>query len=59
VQGLCGTDRVADVEQFFAAHPVPAAERLVRQAVDRLTQCSRLKEGQGQNLERWLRQNTQ
>ncbi len=57
LNGLCGTDRAGDVQQFFAAHPVPAAERALRQTLETLTQCARIKQSQGEKLARWVREN--
>jgi hypothetical protein len=33
---FCSREKEAEVEQFFKEHPVPAAERTLRQAFERI-----------------------
>jgi aminopeptidase N/puromycin-sensitive aminopeptidase len=51
---LCDAEAREDVKQFFAAHPVPAAERGLRQALERIESCVAFRELQSQNLNAWL-----
>ena len=44
----------ADVEQFFKDHPVPAAERTLRQAFERIDNCVAVKERQSAPASIWL-----
>ena len=51
---LCSTRDAADVKAFFARHPVQAAERSLRQAVERIESCAALAGRQSEPLSRWL-----
>ena len=46
-----------DVMQFFREHPVPSAERSLRQAQERVNYCIDLKQQQSHALASWLQQN--
>lgn len=51
---FCDVDAAANVSAFFKVHTVPAAERMLRQAVERINACADLKKMQGSNLQSWL-----
>lgn len=42
------------VKDFFAAHPVPTAERTLKQSLERIDYCIDVKQGQGPELASWL-----
>src|SRR5436190_17882927 len=46
VGALCSREKKAEVEQFFKEHPVPAAERTLKQAFERIDNCAAVKERQ-------------
>jgi aminopeptidase N len=54
---LCDASMRDDVNQFFQLHPVPAAERSLRQAQERVNYCVALKGGQTSALAAWLQRN--
>ncbi len=43
-----------EVKQFFTAHPVPAAERALRQTLEAINYCADLRSQQAVNLASWL-----
>ncbi len=45
-----------EVKQFFAEHPVPTAERRLKQALEQIDYCIDMKERQGPELATWLKQ---
>ncbi|HET7712520.1 MAG TPA: ERAP1-like C-terminal domain-containing protein, partial [Thermoanaerobaculia bacterium] len=51
---LCDETSREDVKHFFAAHPVAAAERGLKQALERIESCVAFRELQTQNLNAWL-----
>jgi aminopeptidase N len=51
---FCSRDAAADVKTFFASHPVEAAERGIRQAIERIESCATLHARQSEPLSRWL-----
>ncbi len=51
---LCDARAGEDVKQFFAQHPVPAAERGLKQALERIESSVAFRELQSQNLNAWL-----
>jgi len=51
---FCSREKQADVEQFFKAHPVPAAERTLRQAFESIDSCIAVKERQAPAAAAWL-----
>ena len=55
VGAFCSREKEADVEQFFKDHPVPAAERTLRQAFERIDACAALKDRQAGAASTWLR----
>ena len=54
VGSFCSTEAAADVKQFFAAHPVPAAERSLQQSLERIESCAMLRQQQAPALHKWL-----
>ena len=40
---FCTAAAAADVKRFFADHPIPSAERTVRQAIERIESCAAVK----------------
>ena len=55
---MCGnftsTEKLADVETFFTEHPVPAADRTIRQAVERIRLNIKWLERNQDDLAAWL-----
>jgi aminopeptidase N len=51
---FCSAKASADVKGFFAAHPVPAAERGLRQAIERIESCAAVETRQSPALVTWL-----
>lgn len=43
-----------EVKEFFTAHPVPSAERALKQSLERIDYCVDLKARQGPELASWL-----
>jgi len=54
VGAFCSREKRAEVEQFFKQHPVPAAERTLRQAFERIDSCVAVKERQAPAASSWL-----
>src|SRR4030095_3252771 len=54
VGAFCTREKRAEVEQFFKEHPVPAAERTVHRALERIDSCVALKERQAPAASTWL-----
>ena len=53
---FCSVDEKKDVQQWFEQHPEPGTERALRQGLERLDDCVRMKQLQGENLAAWLQQ---
>jgi len=51
---FCDSDAASNVNAFFKIHPVPASERALRQAIERINSCVDLKKLQESNLQAWL-----
>jgi aminopeptidase N len=51
---MCRSTDAADIKQFFAAKPVPAAERGLQQAIERVESCAELDARQSPALAAWL-----
>jgi aminopeptidase N len=51
---MCDARQREDVQQFFTAHPVPASERSLNQALERIDMCVELRTLQSRNLAAWL-----
>jgi puromycin-sensitive aminopeptidase len=54
VGAFCTREKRAEVEQFFKEHPVPAAERTLRRAFERIDSCVAVKERQAPAASSWL-----
>jgi hypothetical protein len=50
---FCSADAATEAKQFFTAHPVPSAERTVRQAIERVENCAATKARQMPALDAW------
>ena len=51
---FCSMDRAAEIRAFFSANPVPAAERTLQQAVERIENCAALDARQSAPFSTWL-----
>jgi hypothetical protein len=54
VGAFCTREKRTEVEQFFKQHPVPAAERALRQALERIDSCVAVKGRQAPAASAWL-----
>ena len=52
---FCDADMRDEVMAFFAAHPAPAAERSLRQSMERINYCAEMRTQQQDQLASWLR----
>jgi aminopeptidase N/puromycin-sensitive aminopeptidase len=52
--GFCDSRMRDEVQAFFTAHPAPAAERSLKQSVERINYCVDMKARQGSQLASWL-----
>ena len=53
---FCDAGMRDQVLAFFTSHPAPAAERSLKQAIERMNYCVDLKAQQGPQLASWLQQ---
>ena len=51
---FCDRSRLREIRQFFQAHPVPAAERTLQQALEDIERCAAIVKSQGDELDAWL-----
>ncbi len=51
---FCSTDKANEVRQFFMKNPVPAAERSLRQSIERIENCAALVQRQSPAATAWL-----
>jgi hypothetical protein len=51
---FCDSGMRDEVQAFFTAHPAPAAERSLKQSVERMNYCVDLKAQQHDQLASWL-----
>jgi aminopeptidase N/puromycin-sensitive aminopeptidase len=51
---FCTVDARDDVKNFFAAHPVPAADAALRHAIEHIDGCIELRRLQEPNLKQWM-----
>ncbi len=51
---FCSRERAAEIREFFAAHPVPAVERTLRQSIERIENCAAVAERQSPAASMWL-----
>ncbi len=54
LSSFCDEGHAREIGAFFAAHPVPDAERTLTQAVERINACATLSSAQSGDLARWL-----
>jgi aminopeptidase N len=59
LQAFCDARTAAEMKQFFAAHPVPDAERTLQQSIERVTSCAQLAAAERPKLADWLKANPQ
>ncbi len=52
---FCSEQAKQDVQQWFAQHPDPGGPRALRQGLERLDTCVRIRNTQGPNLASWLK----
>jgi aminopeptidase N/puromycin-sensitive aminopeptidase len=52
--GFCTADDADKVHGFFTTHRVGSADRALRQAVEKITECTKLHDQQGPKLALWL-----
>jgi hypothetical protein len=52
---FCSVEDQKAVEAFFKAHPVPAAERTLRQVLETIGNCARMRALQQEQLAAWLK----
>ena len=55
---FCSVEDHADVQAFFAAHPVPATERSLRDALGSIDSCVKFRAQQQPGLQQWLTSTT-
>jgi len=53
-QSFCDAGLRDEVRDFFAAHPVPMAQRTLKQSLERIDYCVDLRAQQGSELASWL-----
>ena len=53
---FCSEQAKQDVQQWFAQHPDPGGPRALRQGLERLDTCVRIRNTQGPNLASWLKE---
>jgi aminopeptidase N/puromycin-sensitive aminopeptidase len=53
---FCSAEKEQDVQAFFAAHPVMAAQRAVKRSTDAIHDCMELRAAQQPKLTQWLSQ---
>ncbi len=52
--GFCSEPARDDVQSFFSTHKVPASDRALKQALERINSCVELQNRQGPKLSQWL-----
>jgi aminopeptidase N len=52
--GFCDARLRDDVREFFTEHPVPGSDRPLRQAIESMENCIRMKDQQAHHLAAWL-----
>jgi aminopeptidase N len=52
--GYCSAEKENEVRDFFAAHPLPGAERSIKGSLEEIRNCTATKQAQGADLEKWL-----
>ncbi|HEX7286369.1 MAG TPA: M1 family metallopeptidase [Candidatus Angelobacter sp.] len=56
---FCDASARADVQDFFSAHQISAAERTLRQSLEQIDSCIAFRGKQQSNLEAWLQQRSE
>jgi aminopeptidase N len=56
-ENFCSAEDAADVKQFFAAHPIPSADRTLHASIERIEGCTALRQRQAPALKPWLATN--
>ncbi len=51
---FCSEEKAREVEEFFRSHPVPAAERTIRQSVERIRSNAMWLQHDGKPIRQWL-----
>ena len=51
---FCSAERAAEIGQFFAGHPIPEAQRTLRQSLEQVTGCAALATAQQDRLASWF-----
>jgi puromycin-sensitive aminopeptidase len=54
LSNFCSEQRAGEIRTFFAAHPVPDADRTLHQTIERITTCAAIANVQQPALTRWL-----
>ena len=54
VGAFCSREKSDEVRAFFEAHPVPAADRVLKQALERIDNCAAVKDRQAAAAASWL-----
>jgi aminopeptidase N/puromycin-sensitive aminopeptidase len=54
--GFCSVEKHDEIQQFFAAHHAPGAERALQQSLERITNCVEFKQLQGDNMQKVFQQ---
>ena len=54
VGNFCSTERAAEIRAFFRTNPVPAVERTLQQALERIENCASLDTRQSAPFTTWL-----
>jgi aminopeptidase N len=55
-RNFCDAPHKQQVEQFFVQHPIPTAQRTLKQSLEFIGNCMDLKAKQSPNLASWLQQ---
>ena len=55
LSAFCDAGSANEIRAFFARHPVPDAERTLRQSLERVNSCARLAQAQRPRLASWLK----
>ena len=53
-KGFIGEDKAQEVEEFFKAHPVPTAERVIKQSLEAIRTNTRWLERDKEAIRKWL-----
>jgi aminopeptidase N len=54
--GFCSVEKRDEIQQFFATHHAPGAERALQQSLERITNCVEFKQLQGDNMQKFFQQ---